>query len=771
MARIVSRRIRVYGVVQGVGFRPFVSRLAERCGVRGSVCNRGSYVEIAAESGERELAAFLRLLPQEAPPRSAILRVETEPREPAGVEGFRILPSSFDGESGEAYVPPDLATCDDCRRELFDPQNRRYLHPFINCTACGPRMTILDTMPYDRVRTSMGEFPMCPDCAREYRDPADRRFHAQPVCCPDCGPRLHLVGSYSGPAPTGDDGCMREVRRVLRQGGIAAVKGIGGFHLCCDATDDAAVARLRRLKNRPAKPFAVMARDMQTVRRECAVPDCAARLLNGPRKPIVLLGRLPGGRVSALAAPGNSRLGMLLPYAPVQMLLFDYPDGGAMPDCLIMTSGNVSGAPICIDDAQATEQLASMCDIILSNDRPIRLRADDSVAALYDGGLFMIRRSRGFAPLPFFVPGPSAKSVFAAGGELKNTFCLTKGDRCYLSPYVGDLSDARCVAALDDARRRMERLLGIRPGAVACDLHPGYNSAAYARSLGLPVIPVQHHFAHIAACMAENGLDGEVLGAAFDGTGYGTDGTVWGGEFLRASYDGFERLGCLKPFPLAGGDRAAREGWRPALGMLTKIYGDGAAEKARRLGLCGEAPLQAQLGMVAHGLNCVTATSAGRLFDAAAAILGVCRESTFEGQAASALETAAGSRPAETAWRPIIREKIPFAVGWENMIEYLVEHRLRGDAVEELAAWFHTAAAGLVVAGLERARETTGISTAVLSGGCFQNLRLLGECERQLRAAGFTVCRHAQVPPGDGGIALGQAAVAMRALARGRVSD
>ena len=756
-------RICVYGVVQGVGFRPFVKNLADRCGVFGNVCNRGTYVEIFAESGEQQLAAFLHCLTHEAPSRSVILKTEKSSVEPAGDTEFVILPSRFDRESGEAYVSPDLAVCDDCRRELFDPRDRRYLHPFINCTNCGPRMTILDTMPYDRERTSMAGFPMCASCAAEYTDPGDRRYHAQPVCCPECGPRLHLVGADSSGASDGV--LIARVRAVIRQGGIAAVKGIGGFHLCCNAADDAAVARLRRLKHRPAKPFAVMARDMATARRECVVPEEAVRLLDGAQKPIVLLNRRAGGRIGPLVAPGNPQIGLMLPYAPVQMLLFDYPDGKPFPDCLVMTSGNAGGAPICTDDEQVREQLMGMCDIVLSNNRSIRLRADDSVVSLHGGGLFMIRRSRGFAPLPLLVPQRTSVPVFAAGGELKNTFCLAKSDHFYLSPYVGDLSDIRCVEALDAARRRMQRLLEIEPQAAACDLHPGYNSTAYAGSLGLPVIPVQHHFAHIVSCMAENGLSGEVLGAAWDGTGYGTDGTIWGGEFLRASYEGFERLGSMEPFMLAGGDRAAEEGWRPAAALLSDVYGGDAPRIARELGLCEGEKLDAQFAMLRAGINCIRTTSAGRLFDAVSAILGLRRSSTFEGEAAMALEHAAGPDDGPE-WKIPFPPAKPFAIGTRDVIRYIVDGRLRGVTAETLAARFHEAAAEMVTAGLLRCREQTGIGRAVLSGGCFQNLRLLRLCVKKLGAAGFDVYTHSQVPPGDGGIALGQAAAAAAYLNR-----
>jgi hydrogenase maturation protein HypF len=741
--------------VQGVGFRPFVKNLATGQNIRGSVCNKGPYVEIIAESGEPELAAFLRLLKQNAPARAAIMKVEQFSEEPQGLDGFVILISGND--EGLSYVSPDIGICPDCMRELFDKTDRRYLHPFINCTACGPRLAILDSMPYDRERTSMAHFAMCGDCETEYTDSNDRRFHAQPVCCPQCGPKLYTLGTEIG----GD--VIAAVREVIRQGGIAAVKGIGGFHLCCDARNGAAVARLRGLKKRPAKPFAVMAKNLPVATRECEIDSVEAGLLDSPMKPIVLLTKKASGLVCANAAPGNPKLGLMLPYAPVQLLLFDYPDGGAMTDCLVMTSGNASGAPICKDDETALSQLTPFCDIILSNDRAIRLRADDSVLTGYEGKPFMIRRSRGFAPLPFIAHRQAETPVFAAGGELKNAFCLASGDKLYLSPYVGDLTDLRSVAALDEARIRLSELLRITPRAAVCDLHPGYNSTAYTHSLGLPVLQVQHHFAHVAACMAENGLDGEMIGVAFDGTGYGTDGTVWGGEFLRVSFQGFERLGSLAPFPLQGGDLAAIQCWRPAVSLLNAAcHGDTvrASKLALALGLCGETELSTvQAGLKNH-VNCITSTSAGRLFDAVSALLAVKTVSTFEGEAAMALEFAVGEEsafPLET----IVTAGKPFEIDIGSVIEYLVKERLAGAPAPLLAAQFHDAAAGMIAAGCKISRERTGLNRVALSGGCFQNLTLLALCEKKLQALGFEVYRHTQVPPNDGGIALGQAAIAI----------
>ena len=564
----IRLKIRVYGIVQGIGFRPFVARLAEEYKICGSVCNKGSFVEIFAE-GSREsvfsfykalpdrVFSFYKALPDRAPAVSAIVRIDQKEVPAEGAEQFLIIKSSR--EAGEIFVSPDLAICPACRKELFDPSNKRYLHPFINCTDCGPRLTILDSMPYDRVRTSMGVFPMCPDCEREYKDPGTRRFHAQPVCCNDCGPRVYIPGrEESGPD------AIRLVRKVIREGGIAAVKGIGGFHLCCDATSDRAVARLRALKHRPAKPFAVMMRDIGTVERECEIPDGFRGFLEGVQKPILILNRKEGGRISRLIAPDNPTVGVMLPYAPIQMLLFSYPEedascaetGGGyavspeteMTDAFVMTSGNPSGAPICKDDDEAIRYLSPMCDVILSNDRMIRLRADDSVMQAVRGKPYMIRRSRGYAPLPVVLPEGSEGELLAVGGELKNTFALAKNELVYPSAYIGDLADLRSVNALSAAVERMEELLETKPRAVVCDLHPRYNSSAFAEELSLPVIRVQHHFAHVLSCMAENRWTDPCIGISFDGTGYGTDGTIWGGEFLIASPDHFIRAGSLEPF-------------------------------------------------------------------------------------------------------------------------------------------------------------------------------------------------------------------------------
>ena len=636
-----TKRIRLYGIVQGVGFRPFVSRAAMEQGIVGSVCNRGSYVEVIAQGEKEALERFIGILQNEPPERSVILKMDIRDLDPVPfMESFEIIES--EKERGEIYISPDIATCPECRRELFDPKNRRYLHPFINCTQCGPRLTILDELPYDRARTSMKEFPMCPECAREYVDPGSRRYDAQPVCCNDCGPVVYLAGGEE----RGEE-AIRKARKLLTEGKILAVKGIGGFHLCCDATSQEAVMRLRERKKRPVKPFAVMMRDEAAAGRSCYLNEAQRKILTGYQKPILLLEKKKDSILCDAVAPGNPKVGVMLPYAPIQMLLFDYPGEVKMPDALVMTSGNVSGAPIVRDDQEAIDELGSFADAILSHDRKIRIRCDDSVMDFERGRPYMIRRSRGYAPLPVLTGTSYEKCVLAVGGELKNTFCIGIGSMFYPSAYVGDLADPRSVHALEESIRRMEDLLEHRADVIACDLHPGYHSTELAKDLAsrrkVPLIQVQHHFAHIVSCMAENDLEGEVIGASFDGTGWGTDGTIWGGELMRADRGSFERFGSIRPFRMVGGDLASREGWRIAASMIHSLYGE--EEKAlfcaQALSVCSPAELRAIGRMADRGLNTVPSTSAGRLFDAVSAILGICRVSTFEGEASTSLMFAA----------------------------------------------------------------------------------------------------------------------------------
>ena len=830
--------IRVFGIVQGVGFRPTVSRHAMAHGVRGSVCNMGPYVEIWAQGLPEAVSLFCQDIKERPPERAVILKMDVEEREDAPVfDTFSIIES---GQiQGDIFVSPDIAICEKCKEEMYDPSNRRYLHPFINCTCCGPRLTILDAMPYDRERTSMAGFPMCDECAWEYTHPETRRYDAQPVCCNDCGPQVYLLedrveksdtpGKTNAPnamyttmyAPDMGDmkkgeriygaDAIRQVRKVISEGGIAAIKGIGGFHLCCDAANEEAVARLRKRKNRPVKPFAVMMKNMETVRRECTLDAAQEEVLDGHQKPIVLLPRKDGGTLCPSVAPGNPKVGVMLPYAPVQLLLFDYRDETAVSDCLVMTSANTSGAPICRDDADARRELLGLCDVILSHDRLIRIRADDTVMDFFRGEPYMIRRSRGYAPLPVMMSRNWQGEVLAVGGELKNTFCVGKNDLLYPSPYIGDMGDVRTVRALRESMERMCRLLEAKPVLAACDMHPGYNTTAAAEELGLPLLKVQHHYAHILSCMAENDWQASVIGVSFDGTGYGTDGTIWGGEILRADYEGFTRLASVEPFLQVGGDLSAKEGWRIAVSLLKDIYGEAeACRKAEEWNLCTGQEAAVLCKMAERKINTVISTSAGRLFDAVSAILGICQSSTFEGEASTSLQFAAegylkkykektGVEPAFMidGVSPDAADKsmdfdMPLTVSGENpdfdmftvvgenpaaderhfllktsrLIRRMAEGRQAGEDAGYLAWLFHRELAEMIVASCLRIRRKTGIQTVALSGGVYQNLLLLRYSVERLEAEGFHVLTHHLIPPNDGGICLGQATAAMAYLQR-----
>ena len=775
----VTFAIRVYGIVQGVGFRPFVSRAAETAGIRGSVANKGSYVEIFAKGTPEQLSAFNRVLEEHPPERSAVLKIDRIQIENRDYVDFQIIES--EKESGDIFVSPDIATCPKCREELFDPQNRRFMHPFINCTACGPRLTILDAMPYDRQRTSMGDFAMCPDCEYEYTHAETRRYDAQPVCCNNCGPEVYLIGSELRGREA-----ITTVRKAILDGKIVAIKGIGGFHLCCDAENPEAVIRLRRKKNRPTKPFAVMMRDIATVRRECELFPEAETILDGHEKPIILLKKKENSRLAQKVAPDNPKVGVMLPYAPLQMLLFDYNDGLEMStDSFVMTSANASGAPICRTDEDALSELSGMCDLILSHNRKIRIRADDSVMDFYKGRPYMIRRSRGYAPLPFMMSRPYKGSVLAMGGELKNTFCIGKNQLLYPSPYVGDLADIRTVKALEETTRRMETLLETDPEIVACDLHPGYHSVYLAHQQNLPVYEVQHHYAHILSCLAEHDEEKPVIGVAFDGTGYGTDGSIWGGEILRADRCSFERLGHIRSFYHVGGDAGVKQGWRIAVSMINDLYGEEAAEIVRTLDLCTEQEQTLIRRMVEKNINCVKSTSAGRLFDAVSAVTGICKEATYEGEMSVSLMFRAQAwhehmikvspDQLEMLWEEIRahQELQPDRTAGEEIIlrtEWLfreiVEMVVRKELPDRIAFFFHAALAEQIVSAVKAARDRTGIETVALSGGVFQNLLLMEMVDTRLEKEGFQLLCHSLVPPNDGGIALGQAVAAMEYLYR-----
>ena len=656
-------------------------------------------------------------------------------------------------------------------------------------------------MPYDREKTSMAGFPMCEACSDEYTDMDSRRYHAQPVCCNDCGPELYtLVGGTSGTGrPEGAYGAtaLLETRAVIRNG--AAIKGIGGFHLCCDAANEAAVQRLRQLKARPMKPFAVMMRDLEVVGRECRLEPEMEPLLTGPQKPIILIPRRHDSvesaeldsniqeeiktnsqirhrlRIAASVAPNNPNLGVMLPYTPVHMLLFDYPDDETISDILVMTSGNPSGAPICMNDEEALKYLSPMCDIILSNSRDIRIRADDTVMAFYRSKPYMIRRSRGYSPLPIVAKRESPHAVLGIGGELKNAFCLGDKGLFYPSPYIGDMADMRSVRALEAATTRMERLLEIQPDIIVGDMHPGYNTSEMARVIaereGVPVMEVQHHHAHMVSCMAENEYEGTALGVTFDGTGYGPDGTIWGGEFLLGDESGYERVGSIAPFIHAGGDIASREGWRIAYSMISTALGSEAANRiGETLGLGDGKGRQSIDFMLGNNINTVKSTSAGRLFDAVSAVLGIKSASTFEGEASMALQFAAeraeaqGISLAPYEGRLMNIDEEQFELCTDTLFMELAARSLADQDTDQLAYFFHKALADMIVIACCYQRTRCEVNVVALSGGVFQNLLLLKLVDEGLEREGFKVLKHGVVPTNDGGIALGQAAAGIAAL-------
>lgn len=751
-----TEMIRVYGIVQGVGFRPFVSREASDLGLCGTVANKGSYVEIHAQGSEKAVEELKKALENRPPERSVIMEIISARADEPPFDSFEIIDS--EKEKGDIFVSPDIAVCEKCKGELFDKTNRRYLHPFINCTQCGPRLTIMDSMPYDRVRTTMADFPMCKDCEEEYTDPATRRYDAQPVCCNECGPEVYIIGSEKKGAEA-----ITATREAVMAGKIIAVKGIGGFHLCCDAKNESAVKRLRELKNRPAKPLAVMLKDISAVRRECDFGEVQEKLLTGWQKPIVLLDKKTSGSLCESVAPDNPTVGVMLPYAPLHLLLFDYDDGVEMTDSLVMTSGNVRGAPICRNDEDALSEIAGFCDLILSHNRRILIRSDDTVMDTFEGKPYIIRRSRGYAPLPVMTSCSDKGQTLAIGGELKNTFCIRKGSLYYLSSYVGDMADIRTVKALEESVKRMCELLEATPQNVVCDMHPKYNTVAFAEGLDLPLKKVQHHYAHILSCMAENDYSEKVIGVSYDGTGFGTDGTIWGGEILLCDRTGFERMGSIKPFMQVGGDLSSKEGWRIAAMITGSAYGERGGEICEKLGICTAKEYKLLSVMAEKKVNAVSSTSAGRLFDAASAVLGIRRFSTFEGEASMALQFAAEkfSREPFGIYEPM--EKLTaekegrIMLCTQALIKRLCQGMQNGEDKNRLAYEFHSLLADMTVQACRTISKRTGVKVCALSGGVFQNKLLLKMVKCRLEKMGLRVLIHSLVPANDGGIALGQA--------------
>ncbi|MCL2730349.1 MAG: carbamoyltransferase HypF [Actinomycetia bacterium] len=783
---VTRRRVTVRGVVQGVGFRPYVYALAGELGLCGQVTNTGEGVVAEVEGPAEATAAFCDRIGGEAPPLAVVQSVDHITVPTQGDTAFRIVPSRQDGPR-RTLVAPDTATCDACLAELRDPADRRYRHPFITCTHCGPRFTIVTALPYDRAHTTMAAFPMCPRCEREYTDPADRRFHAQPVACHDCGPRLRLLlGGPAGHAADRSGEPVARARQLLAEGAILAVKGLGGYHLACDAANEDAVRTLRRRKARGDKPFAVMAAGADDVEPLVHLDAAERALLTGIRRPIVLLRRRAGAGgaggagtgPAALApsvAPGSADLGVMLPYTPLHHLLLGLPGDPPGPRLLVMTSGNLGGEPIVTRDDEALERLAPLVDGWLAHDRPIHVPCDDSVVRVVDGQELPVRRSRGHTPFPVPLPVPVLPSL-AVGGDLKNTFCLGEGRQAWLSAHVGDMDDLATLTAFAHAERHLEDITGVTPQVVAADRHPGYRSGRLAERVHGPRLRrVQHHHAHVAAVMADNGHDGRspVIGIAFDGTGAGDDGAVWGGEVLVADYDGYRRAAHLRYTPLPGGDAAVRHPYRMALAHLRAagLPWDPALPCTAACPEAERAVLQRQLD---RGLHCVPTSSMGRLFDAVSSLVGLCHHATYEAQAAVELEAAAASFEGSHAelpgyafaFTPAVRsagEPAPLLLDPAPVLAAVVADLAAGVAPDRIAAAFHAAVAGAVRAVCGRLRERTGIGCVALSGGVFANALLSSACCRGLREDGFTVLRHRLVPPNDGGLALGQLVVAARA--------
>lgn len=755
--RVTRMRLDLTGAIQGVGFRPFVHRLASTERLGGFVRNTGDGVSIEVEGAPLALERFLTRLDKEMPPRAVVFKRRSAAVRPCGESRFVVAPST-QTSAGAAVVMADLATCPDCLREILDPADRRYGYAFTSCMHCGPRYSIIEALPYDRARTTMRHFPLCTACQDEYNDPYCRRFQAEPIACPDCGPRLALWNG-SGVVMATEQAAMHEAANAVRRGQIVALKGLGGFQLLVDAGNETAVRRLRQRKQRASKPFALMVPSLEAVLGMAHVGEIERRLLLSPEAPIVLLrARSHNPGLAAAVAPDNPRLGMMLPYTPLHHLLL------SELDCpVVATSGNLGDEPIVADETEALDRLGGIADCFLVHDRPIRRAVDDSVVRVMAGQPVILRRSRGYAPMPIAYEAITS-SVLALGGQQKNAVATGFAGQLFLGPHIGDLAAARTRELFARTAEDLPALHGIVPQVVACDTHPDYHSSNVAMASGLPVARVPHHLAHILSCMVDNGLDGPVLGIAWDGTGDGGDGTIWGGEFLTVDSERFRRIAHLRPFRLPGGDAAVREPRRAALGLLHEIYG---APGLSNTELSPVAAFTAQergvlTTMLSRGVNAPFTSSAGRLFDAVAAILGFCQRNNFEGEAAMALEFAA-SRARETSALPpfLLREtEGPLVIDWLAPLLELIQQRQRGAPPEPLAAALHD---GLSTAIVDVARRV-GRHRVVLSGGCFQNARLTERTVDLLCAAGFAPYFHRRIPPNDGGLAAGQAVFAARPL-------
>lgn len=788
MEELVGARLKITGIVQGVGFRPFIFTLAKRYDLSGWVRNTSEGVDIEVDGAHGHIQGFIQALNDEAPPLSKIDSFEIEQVPANGYRKFEIK-ESFAIQGAFQPISPDTSICPDCLRELFDPNDRRYRYPFINCTNCGPRFTIIEDIPYDRPNTTMSGFPMCAPCLEEYSEPTDRRFHAQPVACPVCGPQVWL----ELPSSEGNgwqekfqgDSAILETQAFLAAGKIVAVKGLGGFHLACDATNSNAVSELRRRKLRVDKPFALMMPDLETVRRHCLVSPSEMELLTSRQRPIVLLEIRPDSDVSRLVAPYQHQLGVMLPYTPLHYLLFAQPPQGGyssapVSSVLVMTSGNFSEEPICTDNEQARQHLSSLSDAFLMHSRPIHTRCDDSVMRVYQqpaqtipkSTSVPIRRSRGYAPSPVRLPWDTPP-LLAVGAELKNTFCLTRQRYAFLSHHIGDMENFETLQSFEDGIQHFERLFHVRPQLLAYDTHPDYLATRYALARaeegGLPAVGVQHHHAHIAACMAENAIDSNqpVIGVAFDGTGYGQDGAIWGGEFLLSTYQGFQRAAHLAYMPLPGGDAAIRKPARTCLAYLWQAGLEWESELSSLKALCVEErmALKSQLN---HAINTPLTSSMGRLFDAVSALIGVRQTVNYEAQAAVELEALVDpheERAYPFAYKPVrSADRATLTVEPAPMLENILADMHDGLAQSVISARFHNAIAQMVLEICLNIRLQSEVHQVALSGGVWQNMTLLDKTFRLLQDAGFEVLTHQKVPANDGGLSLGQAVVAFHRI-------
>ncbi len=774
-------RILINGIVQGVGFRPFIYGLATRYALEGWVRNTSGGVEIEISGPADGLEKFLTSIKTETPPLARIETLQKESIHPNQYDGFQIH-GSFIIEGDYQPISPDVSICEDCFQELFNPVDFRYRYPFINCTNCGPRFTIIRDVPYDRPKTTMADFGLCPKCSEEYGDPLDRRFHAQPVACPDCGPEIWLeIASEPNYERVAGDQALLLTQQMLAEGKIAAVKGLGGFHLACDAENPTAVSTLRNRKNRPAKPLAVMMPDLDTIRKFCLVSEQEITLLTSPQRPILLLDRNPAHQLPEDIAPGQDSIGVMLPYTPLHYLLFS--DQGTFPKSpyrvLIMTSANFRGNPILTDNDQVRAQLREIADLYLFHNRDIHIHCDDSVIRHTDPGTndrsaaMPIRRSRGYAPQPLSMPF-SGLSVLAVGSELKNTFCHTRDNNAFLSQHMGDLKNYETLASYEESILHYEKLFRIRPSLLIHDLHPDYLSTAYAiersEAENIPTLAVQHHHAHIASCLADNNDLGDepIIGMSFDGIGYGDDGAIWGGEILLADYDSYQRVGHLDYFPLPGGDLAIRKPWRIGLALLDHLGLDWepsipavAYAQSLRERLPGAQPIDVLQTQLSSLINTPLTSSIGRLFDGVSALLGVRQTISYEGQAAIELEALAD--PDETGAYPV--EISPEnTILMNSLISSLLKDLQQGEKVSVLSARFHNTLAALVLELAQLIKKEHSLNRIALSGGVWQNRSLLTKTTRNLSQAGFQVLTHHQVPPNDGGISLGQALIGLRKL-------